>query len=582
MRRFSKIPTCAAVSAFAFLAACNSSSTPKGAAAASDSGEVVGKPGGTLVLSSWGGPKTFNPIVENETSSSQFTGLIHAGLTETDAHTGLPKPLLAESWTVDSSGKVYVFKLRQGLRFNDGSPLRASDVVFTWTKLAFDTAVQCAMRDILRSGGKLPQVRALDSLRVEFRLPGVFGPFVSAVGGLPVLSEKRLAGRTGIAFNAAYGIDTPPDSLVGAGPFKLARYEAGSRGVFVRNPYWFRKDAAGNSLPYLDTVLVTIVQDQKAEVLKFKAGELDQMDVTAQDFPVLKPLEAEGGFTIRKLGPTLNSSFVCFNQNPGKDKSGKPYVDPVKLSWFRDVHFRRAVSWGIDRKAIRDIVWNGLGADANGPQSPSTGYWWNAKLPPLVQNLDSAASELKAGGYAKGNDGKLRDGKGNVVKFTLLTNAENQARIDIAGLVRKDLEKLGIDVVFTQVEFNSLVSRLDATFDWDAILLGLTGGGTDPHFGANVWISSGRTHQWYPRQAKPATSWEAELDSLVEAGVATADTVARKRTYDRLQAVVREQQPFIYLGYPEAMVAFRNGFGNVAPTPLGGALHNIDRIFVRK
>lgn len=566
------------MSVFALLAACDSPNS-KGAPSPSDSGEVVGKAGGRLVLSSWGGPKTFNPIVENESSSSQFTGLIHAGLTETDAHTGLPKPLLAESWSVDSSGKVYVFKLRSGLRFNDGSPLRASDVVFTWNKLAFDTAVQCAMRDILRTGGKLPEVTALDSLTVEFRLPGVFGPFVAAAGGLPVLSEKRLSGKTGFAFNAAYGIDTPPDSLVGAGPFKLARYEAGSRGVFVRNPYWFRKDASGNALPYLDTVLMTIVQDQKAEVLKFKAGELDQMDVTPQDFPVLKPLEAEGGFAIRKLGPTLNQSFVCFNQNPGRSKDGKPYVDPAKLSWFTDVHFRRAASWAIDRKAIRDIVWNGLGTDANGPQSPSTGYWWNATLPPLVQNLDSAASELQAGGYAKGADGKLRDAKGNVVKFTLLTNAENQSRIDIAGLIRKDLEKLGIEVVFVQVEFNALVSRLDASYDWDAILLGLSGGGTDPHFGANVWVSSGRTHQWYPRQPKPATPWEAQLDSLVEAGVGTADTAARKRAYDRLQAVVREQQPFVYLGHPVAMTAFRNGFGNVDPTPLGGALHNIDRIF---
>jgi len=579
MRRFSKISSFAAASVCGLLSACNPSEKDAASSVAADSGEIVGTRGGTFVLSSWGGPKTFNPIVENESSSSQFTGLIFAGLTETDAHTGLPKPLLAESWIVDSSGKVYTFKLRPGLSFNDGSPLRASDVVFTWSRLAFDSTVQCAMRDILMTGGKLPEVKALDSLTVEFRLPGVFGPFVAAAGGLPVLSEKRLASKVGSGFNAAYGIDTPTDSLVGAGPFKLVRYEAGSRGVFVRNPHWFRKDAAGNALPYLDTVLVTIVQDQKAEVLKFKAGELDQMDVTPQDFPVLKPLEAEGAFTIRKLGPTLNSSFVCFNQNPGKDKSGKPYLDPVKLSWFSDVHFRRATSWAIDRKAIRDIVWNGLGADANGPQSPSTGYWWNAKLPPLVCNIDSARAELAAGGYVKGADGKLRDAKGNAVKFTLLTNAENQSRIDVAGLVRKDLEKLGIEVVFTQVEFNALVSRLDATFDWDAILLGLTGGGTDPHFGANVWISSGRTHQWNPRQKKPATSWEAELDSLVEAGVTTADTAARKRAYDRLQAVVHEQQPFIYLGHPEAMTAFRNGFGNVDPTPLGGALHNIDRIF---
>lgn len=583
MRSLPNLPTLAAAIACAFLSACNTSGKEGGTSNASaDSAEVVGVPGGTMILSSWGGPKTFNPIVSNESSSSEFSGHLHAGLTELDAHTALPKPLLAESWTVDSSGKIYTFKLRPGLLFNDGSPLRASDVVFTWNKLAFDPSVQCAMRDILMVDGKLPEVKALDSLTVEFRLPTVFGPFISAAGGLPVLSEKRLAGKTGIGFNAVYDISTPPDSLVGAGPFKLARYEAGSRGVFVRNPHWFRKDAAGNSLPYIDTLLLTIVQDQKAEVLKFKAGEIDIIDVKPQDFPVLKPLESEGNFTIHKLGPTLNQSFVCFNQNPGKDKSGKPYLDPAKLAWFTNVHFRRAVSWAIDRKAIRDIVWNGLGGDANGPHSPSTGYWWNSKLAPLVSNPDSAIAELKLGGFTKDPSGKLRDSKGIAVKFTLLTNAENQSRIDMAGLIRKDLENLGIEVVFTQIEFNALVSRLDANFDWDAILLGLGGGGSDPHFGANVWISSGRTHEWYPRQPKPATPWEAELDSLVNAGVTTADKAARKAAYDRLQQVVREQQPLIYLGHYEAMSAVRNRFGNIDPTPLGGSIHNIDRIFIRK
>jgi peptide/nickel transport system substrate-binding protein len=542
----------------------------------------IGKAGGKLVVASWGGPKTFNPIVENEVSSSEFTGYVFASLVDVDAHTGLPRPALAESWTVDSSGKVYRFHLRPGLKFNDGSRLTADDVVFTVRDLVLDTAIQSAIRDILVVDGKAPTVVAIDSLTVEFRLPKVFGPFVSAAGGIPILSKARLSGRTGRGFNSAYGIDTPPDSLVGAGPFKLAKYEGGSRGVFVRNPWFWKKDSSGGALPYLDTILVTVVQDQKAEVLKFKAGEIDAIEVKPQDFPVVKPLEKEGDFTVRKLGPTLASLFLIFNQDTGHDAKGEPLVDPVKVGWFRDVHFRRAVSWAIDRKAIRDIVWNGLGSDANGPFSPSSGYWWNAKLPRLVRNLDSARVELAAGGYAKGADGKLHDAKGNVVKFSLLTNAENQSRIETAGLVRKDLDSLGIEAVFTQVEFNALVSRMDATHDWEVVMLGLTGGGSEPHFGANVWTSSGRTHMWFPRQKVPSTVWERELDSLVVAGVETADTAARKRAYDRLQAVVREEQPLVYLGHPEYMTAVRNRFGNIDPTPLGGALHDIELVYVKK
>jgi peptide/nickel transport system substrate-binding protein len=547
----------------------------------SDSGHAIGTMGGKIVLSSRGGPKTFNPIVENEASSSEFTGMVFQGLVDLDPVKGLPRAALAERWESDSSGKVYTFHLRPGLKFNDGSPLTADDVVFTWKELAFHPKVMCAMRDILMVDGKLPEVKALDSLTVEFRLPTIFGPFVAAAGGLPVLSRKRLGAKTGEPFNAVYGLDTPPDSIVGAGPYKLARYEGGQRGVFVRNPYYWKFDAKGQRLPYLDTVLMTIVQDQKAEVLKFKAGEIDAMDVQPADFPVLKPLEAEGKFKIHRMGPSLNSFFLIFNQNTSPGPDGKPLIDPVKLAWFRDRNFRVAVSFAIERKAIRDIVWNGLGHDANGPQSPSTGYWWNAKLPPLVQNLDSARLLLKESGFTWDAQGKLHDSKGNPVKFTLVTNAENQSRIETAGLVRKDLEKIGIDIVFTQIEFNALVAKLDGTNDWECVMLGFSGGGSDPHFGANVWVSTGRTHQWFPRQKSPSTPWEKELDSLVAAGVKSTDTAARKKTYDRLQAVVREEQPLIFLGHYEALGAIRTKFGNVNPTPLGGILHNLDELFVR-
>lgn len=561
---------------------CDSKKVATNSDGGADTVHAIGIPGGKIVLSSRGGPKTFNPIVANESSSNDFSTWIFQGLLESDPVTGLPKPGLAESWTTDSSGKVFTFHLRPGLKFNDGSSLTADDVVFTWEKLAFDTTVECAMRFILMVDGKLPKVAALDSLTVEFRLPTTFGPFVNAAGGLPVLSRKRLQNKVGVGFNSVYGLDTPPDSLIGTGPFKLVRYEGGQRGVYVRNPYYWKTDSKGQKLPYLDTVLMTIVQDQKAEVLKFKAGEIDEMEVTASDFPVLKPLEQEGKFTIHKLGASRASFYLVFNQNTEKAKDGKPYVEPTKLAWFRDRNFRTAISFAIERKAIRDIVWNGLGHDANGPSSPSTGYWWNSKLSPLTQNVDSAKLLLKASGFTWDTQGKLHDAKGNQVKFTMVTNAENQSRIETAGLVRKDLEKLGIELVFTQIEFNALVEKLDATNDWECVMLGLTGGGSDPHFSANVWLSKSVTHMWFPKQASPSTPWEKELDSLVATGVKLSDTASRKVVYDRIQAVVRAEQPFVYLGHPEALDAIRTRFGNVRPTPLGGVLHNLDEIFVRK
>lgn len=536
-----------------------------------------------IVLAQWGGPKTLNPIVENESSSSAVSGLLFNGLTSTDGTTGFPKPELAESWSHDEQGLVWTFKLRPGLKFNDGSPLTSDDVVFTWTRIVYDSAVRCAMRDILKVGGEFPQVSAPDPLTVVFKLKQPFAPFVQTVGGVSILSRKRMEGKTGAAFNSVYGISTPPDSLVGAGSYRMVRFDPGSRIVFARNPYYWKKDAAGKPMPYLDTVIYEIVQGQEAELLKFKTGEIDAMEmVSPRDFPVLKPLESSGNFTLHKLGPTFKNIFVVFNQNTGSDSAGKPYVDPAKLSWFRDAAFRRAVSFAIDRKAIRDIAWNGLGVDANGPFSPSAGYYHNKALAPLVQNLDSARQVLKGAGYSWDAQGALKDPKGRPVTYNLITNAENKVRVDIAGLIRKDLEKIGMKVNFTQLEFNSVVAMMDDNFKWDAILLGLTGGsGAEPHFGANVWISSGRTHMWFPRQKKPATAWEAELDQLVEKGVVTIDTAARKKVYDRLQEIVREQQPFVYLGHEEAIGAVRNRFDNLKPTMLGGVLNGFDTLRVR-
>ncbi|MEN9353545.1 MAG: hypothetical protein RL318_870 [Fibrobacterota bacterium] len=538
--------------------------------------------GNRIVLAQWGGPKTLNPIVENEKSSSMVSGLIFNGLTSTDGTTGFPKPELAESWTTDKAGLVWTFKLRPGLKFNDGSPLTSHDVVFTWTKLVYDTAVLCAMRDILRTDGKLPEVKALDSVTVEFRLPKPFAPFAQSVGGVPILSSKHLANRTGAGFNAVYGISTPPDSLVGAGSYKMVKFVPGSRILFVRNPFYWKKDAQGKAQPYIDTVIYEIVQGQEAELLKFKTGEIDAIeDVSPRDFPVLKPLEEKNGFAMHKLGPTFKNLYVVFNQNTGLDSAGVPFVAPTKSAWFRDVAFRRAVSFAIDRKAIRNIAWNGLGVDANGPYSPSIGYYHNKALPPLVKSLDSAKIVLKAAGYTWDAKGGLKDPKGNDVVFNLITNAENKVRLDIAGLVRKDLEAIGMKVNFTQLEFNSVVAMMDASFKWDAILLGLTGGGSDPHFGANVWISSGRTHIWFPRQKTPATPWEAELDRLVDQGVSTIDTAGRKKIYDRLQEIVRTEQPFVYLGHEEAIGAVKNRFENLKPTMLGGILNNFDSLRVR-
>jgi peptide/nickel transport system substrate-binding protein len=135
-------------------------------------------------------------------------------------------------------------------------------------------------------------------------------------------------------------------------------------------------------------------------------------------------------------------------------------------------------------------------------------------------------------------------------------------------------------VNFLALEFNSIVAKLTSTFDWDCVLIGLTGG-IEPHFGRNVWHSSGHLHMWYPLQKSPSTEWEERIDRIFDKAVSELDENKRKVLYDEWQEIVSEELPLIYTVLPEVIFAVRDRFGNLYPTPYGGPFHNIEEIFIR-
>lgn len=272
---------------------------------------------------------------------------------------------------------------------------------------------------------------------------------------------------------------------------------------------------------------------------------------------------------------------MVFNQNRGiSPKTGNPYVSSEKLSWFTDVRFRRAVAYAIDREAIINILMNGLGVSQYSSVSPSAGFFYNPDVVKYPYNINKARELLRDMGiYDRDKDGIAEDKQGNKIQFNLFTNANRPIRIKIANIVREDLSRLAFNVNFIPLEFNQLVAKLDSTFDWDAILIGLTGG-IEPHFGNNVWQSSGHLHMWFPRQKKPATGWEARIDEIFNKAVQTLNKKERKNLYDEWQMIVSKKVPMIYTALPLNIFAIRNKFGNLHPTPVGGAFHNIEEIYV--
>lgn len=527
----------------------------------------------TLVLAIPSDPKSFNALVAQETSTTEVTGYLFEGLTEMDPGTGEVRGRLASGWEASPDGLVWTFHIRPEAVWSDGVPLTAADVVFTFRDLIYNPAVLTGAKDIFTMEGRPVQVEAVDERTVRFTLPAPFAPFLLALSQ-PIFPEHilRRAVETN-RFSSTWGTDEAPEKIVGSGPFRLKRYLAGERVELVRNERYWKKDGAGNRLPYLERIVYLVLPSPDVRMLKFLEGEIDLYAVGGADYPVLKPREKEKKFVLAELGASLGSDFLVFNQKA---------KDPARAAWFARRAFRQAVAYALDRDAMIDIVYNRLGVKQCSPESPSIPFFFNPGTPCYDHDLNKAKAVLAGAGFRDTNgDGFVEDTSGKTVEFLIATNADNPVRMQIAGIIREDLTRLGLKVHLLSVEFNSLVRKLTVSGDWDAAVLGLTGT-PDPHFGANVWLSGGSLHFWNPRQEKPATDWEKRIDEIFNQGVKTLERAGRKKLYDEWQEIAARELPLIYTVTAKVVLAYRDRFENVRPTVLGGVFHNIEEIRPRR
>jgi peptide/nickel transport system substrate-binding protein len=181
------------------------------------------------------------------------------------------------------------------------------------------------------------------------------------------------------------------------------------------------------------------------------------------------------------------------------------------------------------------------------------------------------------GGFSHGEDGKLRDAQGRPVAFSLAFNAGNDHQKRMAAVIQEDLRVLGMGVTLVPLEFRSLVDRILHRRDFDAAILALSGD-LDPNTSLNTWSSSGSGHFW--RLQGEAEEWEQEIDRLLQQQKAALDLAERKRLFDRVQEILAEQQPFIFLISPNVLVGARRGLGNFRPTNLDQpTLWNAEELF---
>lgn len=546
----------------------------------------IGKFGGSLVASTIGeGPKTFNPFNTKDNISAMMSEIMYDGLLTTHPVTGQPIPKLAKSFSVN--GNDYIIHLRHGIKWSDGKPITADDVVFTWQNIIFDGFGNTSTRDSIIIDGKLPTVKKIDDYTVEFKTPQPFAPFIRMLS-TPIAPKHIFepAVKKGKEyFETFLSTNIDPKTLVTSGAFKLKEYVPAQRVVFERNPNYYMINKNNQKLPYLDKLVYLIVGDINNEVLKFEGGELDTIGLQGANVARFKELEKHSNFKVYNLGPDTGTMFVSFNLNNRKDKNGKYFVDLKKQRWFQDKNFRQAVDYAIDRKNMVLNIANGLAAPLYTAESLNSIYL-NKNLKPYDRNIEKSKDLLKKSGYWWDKKGHLMDKFGNHVEFNLFTNAGNTEREAIGVMVKQDLEDLGMKVNFKPIEFNSLVNKLVNTSDWDIVIMGLTGSPLEPNGGKNVWMSNGTLHMFNQRPAGYAKddrySWEKELDYLYTQGALATTFEARKKFYDEYQKIVYEEKPFVYIYSPLRITAIRTKFKNVFPTSLGGVTYNIEEIYEAK
>ncbi|MGA7291442.1 MAG: ABC transporter substrate-binding protein [Terriglobales bacterium] len=483
-------------------------------------------------------PKTFDPLLVDDDASLSIRYLTGGVLVRVNRHTQQLEPELAESWKISKDGRQITFKLRHGIAFSDGTPFSTEDVAFTMQRL-MDPALHSSTGDAFRSanGAVVTKIIAPDQVSITFPAP---------LAGVDRLFDQ-------VAIMSAH---SPKKEAAVLGPFMVAEYKAGSSVLLQRNPNYWKKDSQGRRLPYLDSIQLDIQPNRDVEMLRFRRGELDLINTLDSDY--FDRLSASSPGLTHDAGASLDSDFMWFNQVPNAP------IPEYKRAWFRSTNFRRAISQAINRADLSRVVFNGHAQPAVGPVSPSNKFWFNSKLQPEPYRPDAALQRLQADGFHLQN-GSLYDKGGNPVEFSIVTNAGSKPRERMAVMVQEDLGKLGIKVNVVTLDFPSLIERIAQKFNYEAALLGFRNVDLDPNGQMNVWLSSSEDHAWNPQQKSPATAWEAEIDRLMRAQASAVDPKKRKASFDRVQEIVADQAPIIYLVNPNALSAISNAVEGANP-----------------
>ncbi len=496
--------------------------------------------GDKLVTGSIGDASNLIPILATDSASHEIAGLVYNGLLKYDKNLNLVGDL-AENFTFSKDHLKIIFHLKKNVKWQDGYPFTADDVIFTYN-LIMDPKTPTAYRSDYEY---VKTVKKLDNYSIEVIYKRPFAPALSS-WTVSILPKHLLEGKN--LLNSP--LRTHP---IGTGPFKFKKWEVGQKIELAANDTYF------NGRPYLDGYIYRVIPDSATMFLELKAGKVDLMGLT----PVQYKRQTETKFfkeNYRKFCyPTFVYTYLGFN---------------LKNKLFKDKKVRQAIAYAIDKNEIINVVLLGLGVKATGPYRPDMWYY-NPNVKKYPYNPEKAKKLLKEAGWMDTDGDGILDKNGKIFEFTIMTNQGNLSRLKAAQIIQKRLGEVGIKVKIRVIEWASFINEFIDKKRFEAVILGWSTGIDPDQY--DIWHSS----KTGPKELNFISFKNKEVDKLLEQGRLTFDREKRRKIYFKFQEILAEEQPYVFLYIPYSLVIVHKRFRNVKLAP-AGITYNLEKWYVPK
>lgn len=513
--------------------------------------EVVveeGVTGGVFTIAQWSSPSgPFDPTLYEDSYTDNSLDLIFEGLTDYDENLDFV-PKLAESWEISEDQKTITFYLREGVKWHDGEDFTAEDVSFTFHLIGDPEYLGVRYPEVCSAilgapaykegtADSIEGIEVIDPLTIKFTFAEVYAPALESCG-FDVMPKHIFEGNIGAAQR---DFTTSADFVpIGTGPYKWVKYETDQYMELQRNEdywgtgFWGASGPGTGKGPFIDTIFFKIT-DQDTGLAAFLAGEVDAVSVPIPEFDLIAEAEFSQMFEV----PDDGFQHFALNQ----------YKAP-----FNDVKFRQAVAMAIDRQGIVDNILDGHGGIQASPMW-LVSWAHSPEVEPFAYDPAAANALLDEAGYEDTDGDGIREYDGEPMIFDLYYPTGNMVRMNSMPLIWSNLAAIGIQIRGQLMDWPTLeehafpTDRKITPEDFDTYLMGW-GLSIDPD-AAVIWSCAGE----YPEGYNGYGYCNPDTDALWDEGVQYVDPEKRKEVYHKLEKMLAEDLPTIFLYNQNAIVA---------------------------